>query len=305
VSVRALLASLALALVLGVPAAWAQEGSPRAELARLAVALDDAVGQVSAAAEVPVVGQGVGVRAIPLRGFGAVFVVPARALPAERSVIVLRRDGATEAAIHQSAEALAQREQAAAQARLAARAAAERAPAEPRRAKDRELEALELQAEVFQREAERARQEAERALESIARELRVRVAEPSPPERPAAPAPPEAAESRPPSPPAPPWRFWFRTGEEDARHADQVVTDVKQALIRVLQDQGPDLRSLKSEEQLVVAVDFSSGLFFGLDPAPHPQRSLLVRVRKGDLDDRRAGRISPQELQRRIEQVEY
>jgi hypothetical protein len=306
VIVRAVLASLVLSLAVGATAARAQDAGSRTELARLAAALEEAVGQVSAAAEVPVVGPGAGVRAIPLRGFGAVFVVPARALPSERSVIVLRRGGAATAIVHQTNEALAQREQAAMQARIAEQAAADQARAEPRRAKDRELETLELQAEMYQREAERARQEAERALESIARELRIRITEPSPPARPAVPAAPEAAdEGGPLSPPAPPWRDWFRAGEEDARQADQVVADVKQALIRVLQDRGPDLRSLRPEEQLAVAVDFSSGLFFGLGPEPHTQRSLLVRVRKGDLDDRRAGRISPQELLRRIEQVEF
>lgn len=295
--------AVALALSLGLAAApaSAQDGGRRAELVRLAAALDEAVGNVSAAAAV--VAPPTGVRVVPLRGFGAVFVVPARALPSARSVIVLRRPA--EALALQHAQLLAQRERAAAQARIAAQDAAEQARAHPRTPQDRELEALEQQAEAFQREAERARQEAERALESIARELRVRVAQPIPPEPAAVPAPPAAAEAPPPSPPAPPWRFWFRAGEEDARGADQIVADVKRAVIQVLQDRGPDLREIKPDEQLAVAVEFSPGLFFDLPSETDAQRSLLVRVRKGDLDLRRAGRISPEELLRRIEQLEF
>jgi hypothetical protein len=230
-------------------------------------------------------------------------VVPARALPSERSVLVLRRGPAAEALVRQRAAVLVQREQTATAARNAAQEAAQQARADSRTAQDRELQALELQAEAFQREAERAREEAERALESIARELRVRI-EPSPPE-PASPAPPGATEGRPPSPPAPPWRNWFRAGEEDAREADQIVADVKQAVIRVLQERGPELRALKPDEQIAVAVDFSPGMFFDLANEPRAERSLLVRARKGDLDDRRAGRISPQELLRRMEQLEF
>jgi hypothetical protein len=297
VSVRVV--SLTLALGLAASAASAQERSPRAELARLAAALDEAVGNVSVAAAV--VAPPSGVRVVPLRGFGAVFVVPARALPSERGVLLLRRGPAADTLARQRAEVLAQREQAAAEARNAA----QQARAHPRTAQDRELQALELQAEAFQREAERAREEAERALESIARELRVRIAEPSPPEPAAAPAPPGATAARPQSPPAPPWRFWFRAGEEDTREADQIVADVKQAVIRVLQERGPELRALKPDEQIAVAVDFSPGMFFDLASEPRAERSLLVRARKGDLDDRRAGRISAQELLRRIEQLEF
>jgi hypothetical protein len=286
---------LALALGLVVAPASAQDRGRRAELLRLAAALDEAVGNVSAAAAVA---PSSGVRVVPLRGFGAVFVVPARALPSDRGVIALRHG-------NQAAEALALREHAAARARVAAQAAAERARAQPRTAQDRELEALELQAEAFQREAERARQEAERALESIARELRIRIAEPSPPEPETPPAPPRAAEAPLPSPPAPPWRFWFRAGEDDERGADQVVADVRQAVINVLQERGAELRELTADEQIAVAVDFAPVPFFDLAPEPTAQRSLLVRVRKGDLDARRAGRISPQELLRRIEQLEF
>jgi len=300
--VRATTAALGLVLILGVSAAGAQEQAARAELSRLAIAIDEAVERVSAAAEMPVVGPGVGVRAIPLRGFGAVFVVPARALPATRGVILVRREDTRESLPPPSGEALVRREQQAARARPAAQAAAERAKAESRRAQDPDIEALEHQAEVYQREAERARQEAERALESIARELRIRISEPSPPSPDAGLAPADGAS--PPSPPAPPWRFWFRASEDDARGADQVVADVKRAVIRVLEEQGPGLRSFKPEEQLAVAVDFSSGVFFGLGPEP-TLRSLLVRVRKSDLDDRRAGRISSEELLRRMEQLGF
>jgi hypothetical protein len=83
------------------------------------------------------------------------------------------------------------------------------------------------------------------------------------------------------------------------------VADVKQAVIQVLQERGPELRALEPEEQIAVAVEFSPGLFFDLGPEPGAERSLLVRVRKGDLDARRAGRISPDELLRRIEQLEF
>jgi hypothetical protein len=52
----------------------------------------------------------------------------------------------------------------------------------------------------------------------------------------------------------------------------------------------------------VVAVDFVPGSPFVM---ARPQRTLVVRVRKKELDDRAAGRIAPEELHRRIEYVEY
>jgi hypothetical protein len=58
------------------------------------------------------------------------------------------------------------------------------------------------------------------------------------------------------------------------------------------------------DETISVVVDFVAGTPF-LDDNARPARSLSLRVRKRDLDERRAGRIGPDEMRRRVETSEY
>jgi hypothetical protein len=115
-----------------------------------------------------------------------------------------------------------------------------------------------------------------------------------PPEAPVAPVP------------APPWTFWSQESAEDgeSRAPDRVVADTRDALLLALETYGHVLASLPPDETISVVVDFVAGTPF-IDENARPARSLSVRARKRDLDDRRAGRLSPEELRRRIETTEY
>ena len=84
-----------------------------------------------------------------------------------------------------------------------------------------------------------------------------------------------------------------------------------EAVTQVLESHGPRLVLLRPEENVVVAVDFvprSGRLLVGLGPEarrPRAARTLVVRVRKQELEARRDGALAPEELRKRIEYVEY
>ena len=61
---------------------------------------------------------------------------------------------------------------------------------------------------------------------------------------------------------------------------------------------------MRGDETISVLVDFVAGTPF-LDEDARPARSLSLRVRKRDLDDRKAGRLAGEELRRRVEAAEY
>jgi len=52
-----------------------------------------------------------------------------------------------------------------------------------------------------------------------------------------------------------------------------------------------------------VAVDFLPGGAFVMHA--RPSKTLVVRARRKDLEERARGRLSPEELRKRIETVEY
>ena len=188
---------------------------------------------------------------------------------------------------------------------------------------------VEQQAEVFRREAERARRRAER-------EVRTRLAPPAAaappaPTAPVAPAAPAAppVPLAPPAPPneiapvsgepfftqelplppelpdaPPPWRFWFDVTEDsdlpdagDTADADAVVASVRERLVAGLDAYRRPLVSLRPDEFITIAVDLVPDVL----QRARPTRTLLVRVRAGDLQDRRSGRLSAAELRKRIE----
>ena len=196
------------------------------------------------------------------------------------------------------------------------------------------LRLVEQQAEAFRLEAERARRKAER-------EVRTRLAPPPPvaavppdpvvrvapvppippvaPAAPAAPVPPPAPVAPvsdepfftsdfpfPPEPPdaPPPWRFWFDVTDasdlpEDMAtpDADAVVTSVRERVVAGLETYRRPLASLRPEDFVTVAVDLVPDVIL----RARPVRTLLVRVRAGDLQDLRAGRLSAAELRKRVE----
>jgi hypothetical protein len=310
-----------------------QAAAVRGDLQALGAVLDRAVAQVSRASGALIMG-GASSRGYRLAGLGAVFVLPPRALPPDRQVFVMRRRGAAGEAVMERLVKDAQDEmertfdtlRRAEQERV--RQEQRRAEGEAREAKlrseagrrrdaqalDRELREIENEVEAFQREAEAARQDAERALEEVTRAIRIRLAEEvtQPPQAvappaasaPAAPVAPIAPEpGTPPMPPTPPWHNWFESGSEaEARTPQQVILAVRAAVTQALESHGARLRSVRPDESVIVAVDFVPRAFLG---PGGPERTLVVRARKKDLDERSTGHISADELRKRIEYLEY
>jgi hypothetical protein len=81
-----------------------------------------------------------------------------------------------------------------------------------------------------------------------------------------------------------------------------VVLEVRSAVTDVLESHGPTLR-LRPDEFVVVVTDFLPRSAFAT--RTRPARTLVVRVRKGELEDRAAGKLASDELRRRIEYSEY
>jgi len=179
---------------------------------------------------------------------------------------------------------------------------------------------LQARMEAVRRDVERARIEAERQVEM---RLGVPPAATVTPVAPVAPAPPaaplapraaaepdgvaESAAAAPmPWPPmlAPaPWQMWFTIEDPaDGRTGEAVIRDVKTAVTALLERQGAALHHLGPEEYVAVAVDFVPRPPMVGGRAP---KTLLVKVRKRDLDERRAGRLAAEELRSRIEYAEY
>jgi hypothetical protein len=137
------------------------------------------------------------------------------------------------------------------------------------------------------------------------------VAMPAPEAAPASPAAPTTPAGfpvppRPPAGPLAPWRYWVEEpgDEREARSPERLVTDTREAVVKALEAHGSLLTSLAPDETVTVVVDFVAGTPF-LDDDARPARSLTLRVRKRDLDERMAGRLGADELRRRIEAAEY
>ena len=202
---------------------------------------------------------------------------------------------------------------------LRALQAAERTDGEQERELARRMEAqvLELQArmESIRRDVEEARMEAERQVKMRLAFPPAPADLPEPPEATAAPVAPRAPVTLaadedlaapllppPPLPPAP-WQYWFNAAEPaDARTEEALVRDVKTAVTALVEKQGATLRQLAPEEYVTVAVDFVPRMSI---LGSRVQKTLVVKVKKQDLDERRAGRLTADELRRRIEYAEY
>jgi len=262
--------------VLAQSAAPSRDPDPRSELRALEVALTRAADAVARPSVFAL--QAGACRGYRIEGVGAVFVLPARALRSG-SLVVWRRpaDRAGRVSVIQQPEL------------------------------DREIRVIEQQAEALQREAARTQLEVERAVAEVRSEIHRRQPEPAAavvpaeaPSPPEAPTPPEA-----PLPPTPPWTLWFDAGfaeEEPETPAATLVTRMRGALVDTLSSHGATLRALRDEEMIAAAVDFVPGFPFA---GGRVEKTLVVRVRKKDLDERRAGRIGAAELKTRIAVEEY
>ena len=303
-------------LALAGPGRAAEQPDPvrlREELRAMEALLDATVEQVSRPNPGFFLAGSPSCRGYLLKGYGFVFVLPARWLPMRQVTLRSRRPSAR-GTVQENVIVLS----------------GDR--------RDPGLRELERQVEIFQQEAERQRAEAERDFEEMTREIRSRIAAaegasgdlpsgpalpvrapagravppvpaPQPPEppTPAAPVVPGAAPLPPPAgplSPSAPWRHWMEPEDQDDKAPERLVADVRDAVVAALEAHGPSLSSLRPEETISVVVDFVAGAPF-LDEEARPARSLTIRVRKRDLDDRRALRLTPDELRRRVEAAEY
>jgi hypothetical protein len=286
-------------LCLPLPATAEEAGSPRADLERFEWELDRAVRKVSRPSAAPILGGAEACRGYHISGYGALFVLAPRALPVHHRSA---HESPPPAAVAATPPALRARLERAARGKTGT-------PADKEAAED--LLALEAQVAALQRAAETAREEAEAAIEETTRELHRRLTAPTlgipemppPPASPPAPSSPTTAAGQLPPPPIPPWRFWFESEEpEEAKSPERMVLDVRSAVTDVLETQGPPLR-LDPEEFVVVVVDFLPRSAFAT--RTRPARTLVVRVRKRELDARAAGQLAADELRKRIEYSEY
>jgi len=327
-----------LALALAVPA-WAQrEAGLRDQIEGFGAALDRAVQAVSRPGTLHVLSGEHTSRGFYLKGYGAVFTLPPRALPpaqpprplkssrGQASGSLVRALQDVEGSLDQddsepirqllesrlqelggSAAAASDPTGAngaapaptpppdwdALRARLEARAQIERQ-------RDQQLRTLEAQIEAFQRDAERMREQAERHMEELRRQIKTRDISAQKPPNSLAPPPPASLL------PAPPWSFWFEVSSEaeaQPRSQEDVVQNVRTAITRVVEEEGGRLAMLAPEESVVVAVDFVPSDVFV--PRLRPERTLVVRVKKKEIDAHRTGRLSAEELGRRLEVIEY
>jgi len=170
---------------------------------------------------------------------------------------------------------------------------------------ERQFREMLARAQQFRSEAEKARAEAELQLRHRLQE-RGEVPPPAAPAKPPEAPPPPALEASEglELPPAPPWEIFFDFAEpQDTRTPEAVIQEVRQAVVGTLAAQGGGLSGVGPEEQVVVAVDFLPPLRTGLPSAP--ERTLVIRVPKKDLDDVQARRLSRQDFQKRVQVSEY
>lgn len=314
---RTVTASVGCGLALLASQSAAAQGVPssnaRGELLRFAELLEVAVGQVSRPSPFQVLGPAAAGSGYLLPGYGAIFVLPARMLPGDGGVIVMQEGQPGSQPVISVWRRDGRRLQ---RSKDGARARPEIPGVPELKDLDRDIQQIEGLVEAYSREAELASREAEKALERVAQEIRSRfpemetpplsVSAPRPPTPPAAPVaalPPAAPRSL--VPPAAPWRFWFQAEDvDDPRPAARVVSDVQGALIYALETRGAALTVVRPEDFVVVAVDFTSR-GFPLWAERRAERTLVVKAKKQDLDERRAGRLAGEELRKRIVTLEY
>lgn len=245
-------------------------------------------------------------RGYHLKGYGALFVLPPRLLssPARERFLVMpgfQVSGTWSVEVDDPSPGRSERE---------ARKKKDASRPRPLVPED-DLRVLEEQARVLQQEAARSRQEAERMMEEFMREVRQgrtegdRGVPASTPEPPMPPEPPTAPTvPLPPAPPAPPWSGWFPTNAGgDGATPEKVLEDVRGAVTAVLERQRAP-RVVRPEEYVAVAIDFLPGGFW-VSGGLRPVKTVLVRVRRREMDERQGGKLDAEEFRKRVEYQEY
>lgn len=100
-----------------------------------------------------------------------------------------------------------------------------------------------------------------------------------------------------------PWTFFLEDAADDTRAPEQVEKDVKDALVATILEDSSLLKSLEATDQISVSVELVSR------PQPwvraKPARTVVVRAQKADLDAFTAGKLSKEELLKRVQTKAY
>lgn len=100
-----------------------------------------------------------------------------------------------------------------------------------------------------------------------------------------------------------PLSFFFDDEAEDTRTPDQVEKDVNDSLITSILEDSSLLKTLQPADMITVSVELVSR------PQPwvraKPARTLIVRAQKGDLDAFTAGKLSKDDLLKRVQTKAY
>jgi hypothetical protein len=100
-----------------------------------------------------------------------------------------------------------------------------------------------------------------------------------------------------------PWTFFLEDAVDDTRPPEKVEKDVKDALITTILEDASLLKTLEPTDQITVSVELVSR------PQPwvraKPARTVIVRATKADLDAFTAGKLSKEELLKRVQTKAY
>ena len=246
----------------------APPADPRAELQRFAVRLEQRLSTACRPAEPMVFLSGLPeTRFVYLDGVGAVFLLPPRSLPNPPA------PKADQAKPEISVSG---------------------APNGPQvlviRQRPSDLTDLEARIRETRKEAERMRAQADAAFADAERQLMAELR-------------PGASESTTTVTFQGPLSFFLEDAVDDTRTPEQVEKDVKDALLQTILEDSSLLKTLQPTDQISVSVELVSR------PQPwvraQPARTLIVRAQKADLDAFTAGKLTKDDLMKRVQTKAY
>jgi hypothetical protein len=257
---------LALALALSTETPPAEQ---RADLQRFSARLEQRLATACRPAEPMVFLSGLPeTRFVYLDGVGAIFLLPPRSLP----VPTTPRPDQPDPEISVSG--------------------APRGPAVLviRSKRPSDLTDLEARIRETRKEAERMRAQADAAFADAERQLMTELQ-------------PGLSESATPANFQTPWTFFLDDAVDDTRPPEQVEKDVKDALVTTILEDSTLLKSLQATDMITVSVELVSR------PQPwvraKPARTVIVRAQKADLDAFTAGKLSKDDLLKRVQTKAY
>ena len=263
-----MLTALALALTLSPQAPASAAADPRADLQRFSARLEQRLATACRPAEPMVFISGLPeTRSVYLDGIGAVFLLPPRSLPNPPAP---RSDAAppeiSVSGAHTGPQVLVVRK------------------------RPSDLTDLEARIRETRKEAERMRAQADAAFADAERQLMAELR-------------PGLSDQTTTVSFQGPWSFFMDDTVDDSRTPEQVETDVKDALLTTILEDGSLLKALKPADMITVSVELVSR------PQPwvraKPARTLIVRAQKSDLDSFTAGKLTKDDLLKRVQTKAY